>query len=446
MARGDPTFVRVGAGSGSSNVFEPHRTAPHRTAPHRTSEETMTNSPLELPGSSDPDSVTAARPSAPGLDGRTRSTPPAGPVADMIAAWEGTAQHPLTGITSGGAAEEALFRLQRTGASTHRLIESAADLLASLDPVERTEVLQPLGSRNWRRWSNFAPNLMRHGALLEDLTDDQRDRALGVLRATLSATGFAAARDIMRLNHTLAELTGHWSDYGEWLYWISVFGEPSADRPWGWQVDGHHLIVNTFVLGDQMVTTPMFFGSEPVAADAGAYAGTFVLQEEERQGYELLQSLTPAQRAVAVLGGDPPPEVFTGSFRDNFELRYDGIASSDLTADQQARLRRLVEVYVGRTRPEHAAVTMGEIDQHLDRTYFAWSGQTGPGAAFYYRIHSPVVLIEFDHLPGVAFLNRFPTRRHIHTVVGTPNGNDYGADLLRQHYEQTHFDPRHTHQ
>jgi hypothetical protein len=25
-------------------------------------------------------------------------------------------------------------------------------------------------------------------------------------------------------------------------------------------------------------------------------------------------------------------------------------------------------------------------------------------------------------------------RTHIHTVVRTPNGNDYGKDLLRQHY------------
>ncbi len=28
-----------------------------------------------------------------------------------------------------------------------------------------------------------------------------------------------------------------------------------------------------------------------------------------------------------------------------------------------------------------------------------------------------------------------PTRQHIHVVVRTPNGNDYGKDLLRQHLE-----------
>ena len=29
---------------------------------------------------------------------------------------------------------------------------------------------------------------------------------------------------------------------------------------------------------------------------------------------------------------------------------------------------------------------------------------------------------------------RAPNRQHIHVVVRTPNGNDYGKDLLRQHY------------
>jgi hypothetical protein len=45
------------------------------------------------------------------------------------------------------------------------------------------------------------------------------------------------------------------------------------------------------------------------------------------------------------------------------------------------------------------------------------------------------VLIEFDHHPGVAFDNVVPSRNHIHTVVRTPNGGDYGVDLLRQHHE-----------
>ena len=48
------------------------------------------------------------------------------------------------------------------------------------------------------------------------------------------------------------------------------------------------------------------------------------------------------------------------------------------------------------------------------------------------------MLIEFDHQRGIHLQNDAPTRAHIHTVVRTPNGNDYGKDLLRQHYAQSH--------
>ena len=87
----------------------------------------------------------------------------------------------------------------------------------------------------------------------------------------------------------------------------------------------------------------------------------------------------------------------------------------------------------------HAEVKMSEVRKHLDRTHFAWVGDTQDDSVFYYRIHSPVVLIEFDHEGRVApFRSRKPTREHIHAVIRTPNGNDYGKDLLRQHIEQHH--------
>jgi DNA polymerase IIIc chi subunit len=52
--------------------------------------------------------------------------------------------------------------------------------------------------------------------------------------------------------------------------------------------------------------------------------------------------------------------------------------------------------------------------------------------------HSPVVLVEFDHQRPANYRPagidpQAPNREHIHVVVRTPNGNDYGKDLLRQH-------------
>jgi hypothetical protein len=81
---------------------------------------------------------------------------------------------------------------------------------------------------------------------------------------------------------------------------------------------------------------------------------------------------------------------------------------------------------------------MAEIKEHLPTIHFAWMGGMEEDSVFYYRVHSPVLIIEFDHQRGVAFPQyEKPYKDHIHLVVRTPNGNDYGKDLLRQHYERS---------
>jgi hypothetical protein len=343
---------------------------------------------------------------------------------------------PLRGVTVDGTVVPGLFSIQATGVSTRPIRDAVSAFLASLPAEQRSAATFPIGSDAWRRWSNIHVYVMRHGAYLDAMDAAQRERALDVLRASLSEPGFRTARDVMRLNETIREITGRDEEYGEWLYWLSVFGTPSEREPWGWQIDGHHLIINCFVLGDQVVMTPMFVGSEPVVADAGVYEGTRVFEAEEREGLALIRSLSTEQRAKATVSETLPGEVFTTAFRDNFELGYQGIRAGELTSRQQELLLNLAGVYVNRMRPGHAAVRMEEVRRHLADTHFAWMGGTNDDSVFYYRIHSPVILIEFDHQRGIALDEPEPTRQHIHTVVRTPNGNDYGADLLRQHYER----------
>ena len=170
---------------------------------------------------------------------------------------------PFVGITTDGHAVPGLFSLQPTGVSTRPLKEAAEAFLASLDDQRRTIASFALDDGAWQRWNNTHPFLMRHGVLLEDLDAGQRESALDLIRTSLSSRGFGTARDIMRLNETIGELSGHWDQYGEWLYWLSIFGTPSMEQPWGWQIDGHHLNLNCLVIGDQIVMTPAFFGSEP---------------------------------------------------------------------------------------------------------------------------------------------------------------------------------------
>jgi hypothetical protein len=124
------------------------------------------------------------------------------------------------------------------------------------------------------------------------MTPEQEEAAFDLLRASLSTAGFEKARDIMILNGHLADLVDNHEEYGEDLNFFTVMGEPSATAPWGWQLDGHHLVINYFVLGDQVVMTPTFMGSEPVRADSGPHEGVRVFGPEEAKGLAMIRALS----------------------------------------------------------------------------------------------------------------------------------------------------------
>ncbi len=347
---------------------------------------------------------------------------------------------PFKGVTTDGNVVKGLFPSRSTGVSTAPVCKAAETLLATLTSEQREKTMFSVDDAEWRKWMN-QHFYIRQGTGFKEMTEAQREAAFGLLRASLSAKGLQQSRDIMRLNHTLAELNNNnFEEYGEWLYWITVMGTPSDEEPWGWQLDGHHLIINYFVMGDQVVMTPTFMGSEPVTATSGKYKGTTVMQDEQNRGLTLINAMDESQRRKAIIEVSKiRNNTLAEAFKDNVVLDYVGIPAAELTARQKDQLLDLIGEYVRNMRDGHAKVKMDEVRRHLDETWFGWIGGTSPDSVFYYRIHSPVILIEFDHQNPVALrhLERGkPTREHIHSVVRTPNGNDYGKDLLRQHYKQ----------
>lgn len=346
---------------------------------------------------------------------------------------------PFVGVTRAGNIKPGVFSVRATGVTTKPVVEAARAFLSALTGEMRTRASFPVEDSEWRRWAN-QHSFVRQGVSFEEMDEAQRQAAFGLLKAGLSAKGFQRSRDIMRLNYSLGEITGNFAELDEWFYYMTVMGEPSEDQPWGWQIDGHHLIVNYFVLGDQVVMTPTFMGSEPVTAESGKYKGVSVMQDELKRGLALMQSLDDSQRSKAVLAtAKNGNNALAEAFKDNLVLDYAGIRASELAPDQQDLLLQLVEEFVGNMNEGHAKVKMDEVRAHMDGTYFAWVGGYEQGDVFYYRVHSPVVLIEFDHQrPIFMRLPRVPTLQHVHSVVRTPNGNDYGKDLLRQHYERSH--------
>jgi hypothetical protein len=346
------------------------------------------------------------------------------------------ANEPFRGVATSDGIQPGLFALRDSGADVRRVYRAAEDYLAGLTEKQLAEGRFAMDDVSWRHWNNGARYFLRHGMLLEDFDEAGRERALTVVRESLSADGYRQMVDLMRLNLTIGELSGNTHGLNEWLYWFSLYGEPENGGPWGWQLDGHHVNINCVFVGDQMVLTPSFLGAEPVVAGSGKYAGTVAFRGEEALGHELFTQLDAGQRERAVIADTPPAELFAGAFRDNLELDYQGLRLGEMAPGQRDTALRLLGLYVNRAGDHHARVRMEEVRAHEGDTRFAWVGD--PDGTFYYRFHSPVILVEFEHMPGVLFDNDYPSRRHIHTVVRTPNGNDFGVDLLRRHHERHH--------
>ncbi len=134
-----------------------------------------------------------------------------------------------------------------------------------------------------------------------------------------------------------------------------------------------------------------------------------------------------------------------GAYQDNRIVPFEGVEAARFDIGARNALFDLVEAYIGQMPdgPRHAK--MSQFEEHLGETHFCWIGGNGPSDSFYYRIQSPVVFIEFDHHPGLFLTNHEARKFHVHTVVRTPNGNDYGVDLLRQHYRDRHLQGRQRH-
>jgi hypothetical protein len=369
--------------------------------------------------------------------------------------WERLFAEPFRGITTAGSVIPDLYGSRPEGAPTPAMIEAVNALLALMSLEQKTKMTFPVDSNQWRHWQNTELYVEDYGLRLDEVGPELQEATMAVLRASMSRHGYELSRDVMRLNRFLGDLVRGPAVMGEWSYIFCLFGEPSTREPWGWQLFGHHLVLNCFVLGEQMVLTPAFWGAEPNFADHGPFNGIKLFQDEERSGLALMRSFSADQQRRAIvahsmMGGDLPEGRrhfadnlhLGGAFQDNRIVPYEGLKGTDFTARQRRDLLDLVQKYLLPLPEGPRAARLADVERHLNETHFCWIGGTGEDSPFYYRIQSPVTFIEFDHHAGVFLTNAEPAKFHVHTIVRTPNGNDYGIDLLRQHYRTS---PHHGH-
>ena len=327
---------------------------------------------------------------------------------------------------------------------------AAVAFLSALSDEQTSKAVREFEHAGRKKWTNLPGSRFREEGLpFEEMTEAQRILGHRLIQCGLSSQGYQKATGIMRIDDYLVSQMEDPSqlppgfNFGHGYYWLGVFGDPAGDAPWGWQLDGHHLGLNFTVANGEMEVTPAFIGVQPNEVPTGPYAGWRVLGEEEDKALELVNSLNAVQREQAVVSETVPDEIFTGPERGDALTEITGLPASEMTDAQRDKLQRLMEEYVHNMEPDAANPLLARIAADGPAAlHFSWMGGTAPGDAFYYRIHSPSVLIEFDHTLNLARIRddvREPDVNHIHTVMRQP-GQDYGADLLRRHYEESHAD------
>jgi hypothetical protein len=304
---------------------------------------------------------------------------------------------------------------------------AAREFLGALTEEQRARAAHPWPDDDNRRWLEYRPR-PRPGACLADFGRSGRKAAHRLLATGLSVPAYAQAMTIMALEEVLDRQEGWRRGRHSADFWVSVFGDPGADEPWGWRFEGHHLSVSMTVAGDEISPAPIFLGANPACV---AYAGTPVvrpLAPEEDLARALLDAMGPDARRRAVVADTAPDDIRSSVLpRVPDDLGPAGVAAGGLNTAARAVLDQLVALYLSRL-PEPLA---GRVAARIDRgaLYFAWEGPTRPAQRHYYRLAAPDLLIEYD--------NTADDGSHAHTVLRRPRG-DFGGDVLAAHRAGAH--------
>ncbi len=367
----------------------------------------------------------------------------------LVEGWTPLYLDPFRGVTEDGSVRDDVHRLEpaRPGeaAPVAEMVAAARDLLDALDQDGRDRLCHAVDAPEWQTWAN--PEFMQFdtGLRLEFQPPAVREKALALMRASLSPEGFELAHNMMLINGFLGEVIGLESLLNEYSYNVAIYGDPDLRAPWGWQLYGHHCAINCLVVDGRMVVSPAFLGAEPNEIDEGPHSGVRALTERIDLGTAVMAALPDELRRRATIYEQmvdpamPPGRVdpgderhLAGAFRDNRVIPVEGIRVSEMPAEAQDLVMAIAEQFVLLLPAGPRAARLREIRELLQDTWFSWIGGHRPGDVFYYRVQSPVLIAELDHHCGVFLDYHTPQRFHVHTVLRTPHGNDYGRAYVRQ--------------
>lgn len=306
------------------------------------------------------------------------------------------------------------------------MVTAAKNFLAALDRDQHRAALLPLSSQERTHWG-YVPGA-RKGVSWGEMTESQKSAARALLKASLSKEGFEKIESIRDLEPILAAVEGGNKERDPGRYWFMFFGAPSSETPWLWRYEGHHISLTFSSLGGVMVaSTPQFLGSNPAQVKA---TGGRVLAKEQDLAFQLVESLSEAQKARAVLSANAPNDIVTGSSRQAAIEGKLGITYDNLTPSQQKLLRDLIQVHASVQVKSEQERRLKAIEREgYSSLVFAWLGPIKRDTRHYYRIQGSGFVIEYD--------NTQADGNHIHTVWRDFK-SDFGGDALAEHYQHEH--------
>jgi hypothetical protein len=309
------------------------------------------------------------------------------------------------------------------------MTQAAQHFLASLTPEQRTQATFAFQEDERLNW-HYIPK-ERKGLPLLDMTMPQKALAHALLSAGLSQQGYIKAVTIMSLDDILRIME---NDDGNRRnpekYYFTVFGEPSDTGTWGFRVEGHHLSQNFTVVNGKVADTPSFFGANPAEVREGPRKGLRTLAAEEDLGRDLMESLTPEEKKVAIVTADAYKDILTEASRKAaLAGQPSGLSAAKMSKKQFELLQTLISNYAQNVPDQLAQARMEQLKKAGTNVFFAWAGVEQRGGPHYYRIQTPTFLIEYDNTQNNA--------NHIHSVWRDFNG-DFGLDLLAMHYQASH--------
>lgn len=310
--------------------------------------------------------------------------------------------------------------------------ENAQEFLHRLAAEQRAIAQLPFEAPQRLTW-HFIPLEERKGLQIREMNDPQREAAHALLRSALSQIGYDKATKIMSLETLLHELEGSRRRFARdpERYYFTVFGEPKGAGRWGLSVEGHHLSLNFVFEGDKVVSsTPQVFCANPAEVknenQSGIAVGTRLLRDEEALAFDLVNALTDEQKKTAIFDATAPKEVRDPGTPQPPQDAPIGLATAQMTSEQQQQLRKLIEVYTSAMPDEVAAGRLAAIDAaDFGGVHFAWAGATEPGIGHYYRLQGPTFVLEFVNTQPDSAGNM---ANHIHTMWRDMHG-DFGVPV-----------------